>query len=245
MAKAKDLAGLAALGALAYSMRNKGEAPKGKEDTGPGYKSIETREAPRRQITDYQTEAPMDPREAGSAVPSASSDVFSAKPAPIKSRSVVPSASKPAVTPSAEDITTEPVEPTDLKSSVTPAARSDQLANLSRAVKREAKTSKAAQGDFRGGTTVFTTSGKPNLEKQKLYDAVDEKSGSSDKSAYKTDALKVASRAVAEADRQRRIAGAGVMKKGGAVKKMASGGMTASKRADGIASRGKTKCKMY
>jgi hypothetical protein len=35
------------------------------------------------------------------------------------------------------------------------------------------------------------------------------------------------------------------MKKGGAVKKMASGGMTASKRADGIASRGKTKCKMY
>ena len=35
------------------------------------------------------------------------------------------------------------------------------------------------------------------------------------------------------------------MKKGGKVKKMASGGMTASSRADGIASRGKTKCKMY
>lgn len=35
-------------------------------------------------------------------------------------------------------------------------------------------------------------------------------------------------------------------KKGGVVKKMASGGVTsASKRADGIASRGKTKCKMY
>jgi hypothetical protein len=36
-------------------------------------------------------------------------------------------------------------------------------------------------------------------------------------------------------------------KKGGSVKKMASGGMTssASKRADGIATRGKTKCKMY
>lgn len=33
-------------------------------------------------------------------------------------------------------------------------------------------------------------------------------------------------------------------KRGGAVK-MASGGMTASRRADGIASRGKTKCKMY
>ena len=34
-------------------------------------------------------------------------------------------------------------------------------------------------------------------------------------------------------------------RKGGKVKKMASGGMTASSRADGIASRGKTKCKMY
>jgi hypothetical protein len=34
-------------------------------------------------------------------------------------------------------------------------------------------------------------------------------------------------------------------KRGGMVKKMASGGMTASKRADGIATRGKTKCKMY
>jgi hypothetical protein len=38
---------------------------------------------------------------------------------------------------------------------------------------------------------------------------------------------------------------AGGYKRGGKVKKMASGGMTASKRADGIASRGKTKCKMY
>ena len=37
------------------------------------------------------------------------------------------------------------------------------------------------------------------------------------------------------------------MKKGGAVKKMASGGMTssASSRGDGIASKGKTRCKMY
>ena len=34
------------------------------------------------------------------------------------------------------------------------------------------------------------------------------------------------------------------MKRGGAVK-MASGGMTASRRGDGIASRGKTRCKMY
>jgi hypothetical protein len=35
------------------------------------------------------------------------------------------------------------------------------------------------------------------------------------------------------------------MKRGGRVKKMASGGMTASKRADGIATKGKTNCKIY
>jgi hypothetical protein len=34
------------------------------------------------------------------------------------------------------------------------------------------------------------------------------------------------------------------MKRGGKVTKMASGGMTASRRADGIASRGKTRCKI-
>jgi hypothetical protein len=45
-------------------------------------------------------------------------------------------------------------------------------------------------------------------------------------------------------------AGASAMKRGGKVKKMASGGMTskvssASKRADGIATKGKTRGKMY
>jgi hypothetical protein len=36
----------------------------------------------------------------------------------------------------------------------------------------------------------------------------------------------------------------GAKKRGGVIKKMASGGMTASKRADGIAQRGKTRGKM-
>jgi hypothetical protein len=64
MAKAKDLAGLAALGALAYRMRNKGEAPKGKEDTGPGYKSTETRlESPEETIKRSMKKAPLDDTE--------------------------------------------------------------------------------------------------------------------------------------------------------------------------------------
>jgi hypothetical protein len=52
----------------------------------------------------------------------------------------------------------------------------------------------------------------------------------------------------AKAREQAERAGLGVMKKGGAVKKMASGGMTVSKassRADGIAQRGKTRGKLY
>lgn len=91
----------------------------------------------------------------------------------------------------------------------------DKLASLSRSTIREAKTKQFAQD-------------VPYQE-----------------SAAKTDAMMVASRAARQADARKRALNAGTMKKGGAVKKMASGGMTASKRADGIASRGKTNCKMY
>jgi hypothetical protein len=49
----------------------------------------------------------------------------------------------------------------------------------------------------------------------------------------------------AEKDKPSEYRGDDEYKRGGRVKKMASGGMTASKRADGIATRGKTKCKMY
>lgn len=213
MARGKDLAALAGLAGLAYAMRNKDkdEAPKGKEDTGPGYKSTETREEPRRQITDYMKKAPLDgtemypPRVMGGATQAAPELAPVVKPEP------KPAPANPAV---AANNATEDSQ-SSLKAPITSAARSDQLASLSRAIKREDMTKKAAQ------------------------------SGSSDKSAFKTDALATASRAAAAADRQRRIVGAGGMKKGGSVKKMASGGSTASKRADGIASKGKTKCKMY
>jgi hypothetical protein len=46
-------------------------------------------------------------------------------------------------------------------------------------------------------------------------------------------------------DKPSEYRGDDAFKRGGKVKKMASGGMTASRRADGIATKGKTKCKMY
>ena len=52
-------------------------------------------------------------------------------------------------------------------------------------------------------------------------------------------------RKYAEKDKPTEYRGDDEFKRGGRVKKMASGGMTASKRADGIATKGKTKCKMY
>jgi len=229
MARAKDIAALAGLAGLAYAYNKS----KGATDSNPARaarpESTETRED---KIADegYKNDVlkTITQKREGSNDQAGNQGVLPPKSLTpeVKPKKPVP---KPAV---AAD------EPAGLTTPVSSANRTDQLANLSRAVNREDKTSKAAQGDFRGGTTVFPVRGQPDLERQKLYDAVDEKSGSSDKSAYKTDALATASRAAAAADRQRKMAKASSYKSGG----MAS---SASKRADGIASRGKTKCKMY
>jgi len=129
-------------------------------------------------------------------------------------------------------------EPAEFTTRVTPAARTDQLANLSRAVKREDATKKAAQGEFSGVTRTYTKpDGTPAVKAQEMYDTLNKKSGANNSSARKTDALKVASRAAAKADSLRRAAKQSSYK---------SGGMTssASSRADGIATKGKTRGKI-
>ena len=71
------------------------------------------------------------------------------------------------------------------------------------------------------------------------------------RAAAVTDARKREEKQLKKQSREDKLrASGGRRAAGGAIKKMASGGMTskvssASKRADGIASRGKTKCKMY
>jgi hypothetical protein len=231
------LAGLAALAGAAY-MASKG---KDKDDAGDqktsSYSSADTRTKDTDAATNESSYMPRSTRTAQEGVGSATNDpLASPKPAPSQPKSVA----KSPVSAADEDTTTAPTKPLD-----TPAQRTDQLANLSRAVNREDKTKKYAQNEFRDVGRTYTRNGKPALEATKLYDDLDKKAGAATKSAFKTDALKVASRAAAAADARRRAAAASEYKKGGKVKKMASGGMTASKRADGIASRGKTKCKMY
>jgi hypothetical protein len=124
---------------------------------------------------------------------------------------------------------------------VSSANRTDQLTNLSRAVKREEKTKKAAQGEFSGITRTYTKrDGTPAVKHQEMYDTLNKKSGANNSSARKTDALKVASRAAAKADSLRRAAKQGSYKSGGMVSK----GSSASSRADGIATKGKTRGKI-
>jgi hypothetical protein len=197
MAKAKNLAGLAALGALGY-MLTKG---KSKDDAGDQTSSSYSPSSTATKMADMATnESAYSPQSNMTPLQGAGDATNDPVAKPKKAATSGALAAK-KVLPDAE----------------TPSRGSSasQLGNLSRSVNREAKT------------------------KQFAGEVPEELS------AQKTDALAVASRAARAADARRRAATAGGMKKGGAVKKMASGGMTASKRADGIASRGKTKCKMY
>ena len=223
MAKARDIAALAGLAGLAYAMRNKGDSSK--TDTGDETSRLLARnpapaadaeEESRRKITDYMKKAPSDAAGSVSSAPVTSS-------APITSSAPKAASAKPAV---AAD------EPAGSTTPMSSANRTDQLANLSRAVKREENTKKAAQKDFSNYGRKFK-----NPETQKLHNKIEEQTGSLTQSAHKTDALRVASRAAAKADSLRRAAEQSSYK---------SGGMTssASSRADGIATKGKTRGKL-
>ena len=262
------LAGLAALAGAAYMMS------KGKDATGPaataaekeasdarakaqkdavsGNKTVEKSSSAYNPVTSNDTPGQV-ARNRG--VGDATNGMDSPKPAPKPAPAPAP---EPKV--DADDAPSTPLKQVDrtmedaTKQKVlntlnqraganTPSAlRSDQLADVSRAVKREEKTKKAAQGDFSGVTRTYKNrDGTPAAQVQKNYDTLNKKSGANTSSAQKTDALMVASRAAKAADAKRRAAKQSSFKSGGMVSKVSS----ASRRADGIASRGKTKCKMY
>jgi hypothetical protein len=187
MARAKDLAALAGLAGLAYAMRNKGT------DTGDETDRLLARKpAP---VTDTGDET--DRLLARSPTPDYSNE---GRNKPPKVSAPITRSLSPAV--AAEAAPTKPL--------ASAANRSDQLANVSRAVKREAKTKQFADD-------------VPYQE-----------------SAQKTDALRVSSRAAAAADARRRAAKQSSYKSGGMVSKVSS----ASSRADGIATKGKTRGKI-
>ena len=197
MAKAKNLAGLAALGALGYMLtRDKTSENAGDQKTSSytgDTKKVEALEdafIPTNESSYARNNSGMPIQGVGDATDN-----------PLPKQRI-----KPLATADSDSLSVK-----------TPASgnSADKLASLSRSKVREAKAKQFAQD-------------VPYQE-----------------SAAKTDAMMAASRAARQTDARKRALSAGMMKNGGKVKKMASGGMTASSRADGIASRGKTKCKMY
>jgi len=228
MAKAKTLAALAGLAGLAYAMRNKGD----KDDAGDQKSSSyapSSNMTPIKGVGDvtndvatnksaYATRSNMTPMQ---GVGDATNDpLVKPKPAP-----------KPTV---AEDVI--PTKPL-----ATSAQRTDQLANLSRAVKREDRTKNRAKGEYPDASSRFEGDNYTSVTNARaLNEKLNREAGSGTSSGYKTDAMKVASRAAAAADRQRRMAKQSAYKSGGMVSKVSS----ASSRADGIATKGKTRGKI-
>lgn len=291
MAK-KDLAKLAALGALGYMLTRGG---KGKESTtrGAGYQSTETREEPRRKIEDYQKKAPAEPREAGIA---AANDVRASRvsPAAVKDNTTgirMPSGSpdaeagmsrgtrgesKPASTVSSSEKGMKNYVPRR-KSTASSSAEGmknyaprrglssvDQIPGQNRSgpvggervsgseMSRNVSNTLNALAPMGGGVgkvgAELATSGRV----QRAYNAAQaERRAAEGMSPAEALAAREAAREAKTLNPNAWLAGPKGMaenfRKGGAVKKMASGGMarSASSRADGIASRGKTKCKMY
>ena len=290
----KDLAGLAALGALGYMLtRDKGG--KSTPTRSAGYQSTETREEPRRKIEDYMAKAPAEPREAGIAAANdvrSSSGTRGGSSASMDDEATSSEDTAPLsrVTPGSMAKRTEGNYPMPSLSAVErkAAARkasmsTDAMKNASRAQARRGSSSIVDQipgqdrsgptGGERADSTEFSRNmsaltplgggfGKIGAElatagrAQRGYNAAQaaRRAAEGMSPAEALAAREAATQAAREAktlNPNAWLAGPKGMaenfRKGGAVKtkKMASGGMTASKRADGIASRGKTKCKMY
>jgi hypothetical protein len=301
MAKAKDLAGLAALGALGY-MLTRGKT---NENAGEQKTSSYTRDTKRVEAEDFKpsNESSYTPGSTGTARPGVGDATNDPLPKKIKSlaaadedtKTTTPSKTK---VPGGEPKRTEGSKPMPSLRKVEARAasnRTDAMRNVSRANVAAANKMKrmAANPEAQAVESVYPEEyvvGGPGLKAVGATAKNLANRGGQKLAEYSTPLLNAPAKQLTgpskadlvARDRAARAAGrreemlkenasryglnpnapgyegaAGavrsklggddftVMKKGGKVKKMASGGMTASSRADGIASRGKTKCKMY
>jgi len=197
MAKTKDLIALAGLAGLAYANRDKLFGGKGKDKEAKGPSATAEEEEASRVRMDAQKNAMSGNRvtNESSYTGTTKNDSNAAKNIGYGGGDDSDKNLRLSSAPVTQSIRSgksaaEAVAPT--KPLDTPTLRTDQLANLSRAVKREAKTKQFADD-------------VPYQE-----------------SAQKTDALAVASRAAAAADRRRKMAKQGAYKSGGMVSKVSS-----------------------
>lgn len=278
MASGKDLTRLATLAGMAYianKMGDKGETPKGKTDTGPGYTSTETRVPAEAPTADEDTksdvlkaitakrEAPNDQAESEGVIGASTT-----KPAKLKRAAPAKQTSSSSDRRDMESGTSRGTRGADASkaypSGVMGGARQPNAKPSTSTAPSTTKTTAPTSSPAKQSLSADFTPGKvPTPEqaaanRQAAYDKV-KSVGSSvvdyvknfetpaerrsrEAKEAKTAPAKPASTREFDEDA---LSTGSAMRRGGAVKKMASGGMTASKRADGIASRGKTKCKMY
>lgn len=191
MARKKDLAGLAALGALGYALsRGKGDAVTGDDQYNPDVRAVERNE-------DYGNEGNR----------------------PVRAPARMPSAGG-----------TRPTAPSrisvDDESGMSRGTRARDARDAEAGMSRGTRGASMA-GAGRGSVNPAVVSQEPDM------------------SAYVPRRTPGPLTDVNRPGTRVRYENEDTYKKGGKTKKMASGGRTASQRADGIASKGKTKCKMY
>lgn len=243
MAKAKDLAALAALAGLAYVNRDKLFGGKDKDKSQSSGMTPEQNDelATANRISKLSGESDalarsnkgMSPGQ--SALDSTNVGVLNALGAPktapndkAPSQGVLsPKSITPKAAPKAAAAKQAPSDPRNLE------------AGMSRGtVNREELTKNRAKSEFPDASSRFEGDNYTTVTNARaLNEKLNREAGSGTSSGYKTDAMKVASRAAAAADRQRKMAQQSSYK---------SGGMTssASSRADGIATKGKTRGKI-
>jgi len=244
MAKLKDLAGLAALGMLGYKL-SQGKGDASTTDTGDETSRLAARKpAPAASVVDRPGQStisgpqvnpdanlgePSNPDYSNEGRTPARTSTPAAKP---KVKSPVGSGTRPV---SAKN----PNYSNEGRSS-SAAAKNPNYSNEGRSSVKPTSpvaTKPPVTAPAKSSGRV-PTSEEAAANRQALYDKVTSGVG-----GYLNDTFTLEGR-------ERAKKAALGMKRGGAVKKMAKGGMTskvssASSRADGIASRGKTKCKMY
>ena len=274
MAKAKDLAGLAALGALGY-MLTRGKA---NENAGSQKSSSYTGDT-KKVGADASLESPEDTIKRSMKKAPEAEDANYGNEGRRTSMGVAPTASvkqrlspaavadnttgitMPSGSPDSEAGMGRGTRPADRRLAETGTSRGTRKTSVSGAGRGTINPSNVAASDARSaesgmsrGTRTTSTAGAGrgslNPASVKPSGARDLESGMSRGTRTPAPPFKGGQPGYDEAGNF--MGGRGgydeagnPMKKGGAVKKMASGGMTASRRADGIASRGKTRCKMY
>ena len=231
MAKAGTLAGLAALGTAAYLMSKGKDKDKTGEDSNPtrAARPESTEERPRK-ITDYQAKAPL-----------TGEDMYPS--------GVMGGATQPRSTASSKS------DAGTSKDTGSSADTRDLEATMTRGMRSKPASSTTPEGmaGYKTRAGSLAGAGRGSINPKSItpqQPSRDMEAGMSRGTRTPAPPFRGGQPGYDEAGRflggQRGYDEAGnPMKKGGKVKKMASGGMTASKRADGIASRGKTKCKMY